>query len=119
MPVDPVAHQVIPAVRRRSPRIGMVLDGWFQFNACSVAVAAETGTVAHLADLPAAHSRMAVLFFEKQAVLKPPVREIVIILMAPAASAQVFVLIRMAQRDFVTRHGRNPKQGEAKSRADH
>ena len=63
-PVNAVANKVISAMRRISAGIRMILDRRFQTGARTVAIAAETRLVAHVADSLAAGGRQPVAVAE-------------------------------------------------------
>jgi hypothetical protein len=106
--VDAVAGQIIPAVRRTAPGVGVLLDGGLDFNPDAMAVAAKTGTMAHLAHRLTVQGRKAMLPVERSAMLEALKRKISPVPMTAGASAQIFACIGVAQRDLPALNGDMP-----------
>ncbi len=73
--VDAVTNQVISTMGRQAPGIRMILDRRFQAGTRTVAIATETGLVAHIAHSLATSCREPVVVAEQRGVLVAPERE--------------------------------------------
>lgn len=86
--VNAVANQVISAMGHKTPGIRMIFDRRLQAGARTVAIAAETELVAHVADSLAAGCRQPVVVAEKRGVLVASEREAIgLLIMAIRAPA--------------------------------